>query len=105
MKVDPVLTIVIVALVGLFAKIVWDWLSNGRVERGIYVTSNHCEALRIGCCLPKVKKEVGVLVSRVKSTEKQLDQSREDFKLLREDNSEIKERLAAIETTLKNLIK
>jgi len=105
MKLDPVVSIILAAVIGFLAKIVWDWLSSGRTEKGVYVKTKDCEAHREKCCMPELKKDFGVMDSRMAAAEKSLDRGREDFRLLRKDISGIKESLAGIEAVLKAFLK
>ncbi len=105
MKNDPVLSVFLAAIIVLVGKIVWDWLINSRTGKGVYMTISHCEAAREKCCMPRVKKELGVLGSRVTETEKKLDQGREDFRFIREEIGEIKESLARIQAGVESALR
>mgnify|MGYP000459953964 CR=1 FL=1 len=101
MKLDPVFTLIIAGVVGFVFKIIWDWFMTGRTEKGLYVEKDHCEKFREKCCMPELKKEVGVIENRMDAAEKSLDRGREDFRLLRKDISEINLTLAGMAETLK----
>lgn len=101
MNIDPVIKLIFAALVGFGFKIIWDWFTTGRMEKGKYVTSKHCEEVREKCCISKIKKDVGVMDKEIQMHEKKLDQERDDFALLRDDITKIKEALAEIRTLLK----
>ena len=109
MEIDPVLKlmlgIVSGAVIGFIFKIIWDWLKTGRFEKGVYVTSVHCEQIRDKCCMPQIKKDVEVLKTEMKAHEKKLDQGREDFRLLRKDIGSIKESLAGIKSVLDSVLR
>ncbi len=105
MKIDPVVSVVLAAGVVLIGKIVWDWLSKNRTTEGAYMTIEHCDAAREKCCMPSIKKEIGVLGARLQEAEKKLDQGREDFRLLRVDISGIKESLAGIQAVLESALR
>ena len=104
MTMDPMFKLILAALIGFVFKIIWDWLKTGRSEKGILVTTAHCEEIREKCCMPQIKKDVGILKTEIAAHEKKLDQGREDFKLLREDISSIKESLAGIKSVLDSVL-
>jgi hypothetical protein len=102
---ESVFLVIIAAIVGFVFKIIWDWFMTGRTEKGLYVEKDHCEKFREKCCMPELKKEVGVIENRMDAAEKSLDRGREDFKLLRQDISEINLTLAGMAATLKAFLK
>lgn len=104
MTTDSMLKLMLAMVIGFILKIVYDWLKTGRFEKGIYVTTVHCEEVRDKCCIPQIKKDVSVLKIEVKAHEKKLDEGREDFKLLREDISSIKESLSGIKSVLDTVL-
>jgi len=101
MKLDQILVVIAAGGVGFIVKIVWDWLYSGRVEKGIFVTVEHCEKSRDKCGTPMLKKDMGILDTRVATIEKQMDEGRENFKILRNDIAGINESLAGIEAFLR----
>ena len=66
MKLDLVYSTVIVALV---VKIIYDWLSSGRTEKGVFVTKVLCNDHRDSCCISQIKKEAPVMHERMKNVE------------------------------------
>jgi len=105
MTVDILWKVVIGVILGFVAKIVWDWLNSGRIEKAAYVTTVHCDEVREKCCLPVLKKDIGILKAECAAHEKKLDQGREDFRMLREDIGGIKEGLAGIKSVLEAFLK
>ena len=85
MKIDPGFSIILATVAGFIGKIIWDWFKSGRLEKGLYVKTVDCEKNREKCCLPQLKRDSGILESRLTAAEKRLDQGREDIRLLRED--------------------
>ena len=93
------------AFAGFFSKIIWDWLSSGRMEKkSAYVSQKECEQHRERCCMPQLKTKVGVIGNRLDTAETQLERGGKDFRLLRSDISEIKETIARIDTCMKSII-
>jgi hypothetical protein len=105
MKIDPGFSIILATVAGFIGKIIWDWFKSGHLEKGVYVKTVDCEKNREKCCLPQLKRDSGILESRLTAAEKRLDQGREDFRLLREDISEMKESLAGIKAVLEAFLK
>ncbi len=105
MKINPVILIVLSAVTGFIVKIIWDWFQSGRLEKGVYMKAADCENHRDKCCLPQIKKDIGILKVEMMAHEKSLDQGREDFRLLRKDIGGIKESLAGIKIVLEAFLK
>ncbi|MBT4877928.1 MAG: hypothetical protein HON48_22335 [Desulfobacula sp.] len=101
MKLESLFLIVVAAILGFVCKIIYDWLKTGRTEKGVFVKTDHCETIREKCCVPELKKDVGIIENRMDAAEKSLDRGREDFRLLRKDISEINLTLAGMAETLK----
>jgi hypothetical protein len=102
MKIDPVISSLVIVLVG---KILWDWFRSGRVEKGSLVTTEHCDEIREKCCLPQMKKDVGIMEKRLDYAEKRLDEGHENFKSFRRDISDIKVILAGIQGAMESFLK
>ena len=102
--IDPVILAAGIAVMTfVVGRIIWGWLVEGRIK-GSFTTTSHCEDLRKSCCLPKVKKDIGVLESQAIGTEKTLDQNREDLHSIQAEVSKIKESVAGIEVSLNSLL-
>jgi len=104
MKLDTAASVLVMMLIGVVGKITWDWLSAGRTTKEVFVSVPHCGELRASCCLPQIKKEIGILGSKLQSSEKTLDQYREKFDTTQKDISRIKESVARIEVALNSLL-
>jgi len=100
MKMDQILVVIAAVVVGFIGKIIWDWLVTGRTEKGVYQTVAHCDEHREKCGVSENGKDIVALDTRVTGIEKQMDEGRENFKILRGEISGINKSLAGIKAFL-----
>jgi hypothetical protein len=78
-------TVIVAVIGGVLIKVLWDWVTSGRVKKGeYYMTVVGCESIRAACGIHAISDAL----ARQKNT------------MIRED-SEIKGRLTAIEDRMK----
>lgn len=105
---DQAMLLVLAAILGFLAKILWDWLnSRGRDEKGLFMTKTSCRTIREDCGIKEFKKEYADYRNEVDKHSAKIDQqlcgidkaliqANIDAKLLRKDISEIKETLSGL---------
>lgn len=100
---------VIGGIIILFCKIIWDWISTGRTERGIYMLMAECEKRRQNCGIQIFDEKLQAYYydcgeyksatdERLKEIDKQLDSGRTEFHKVMNDISLIKQALAGMPT-------
>jgi seryl-tRNA synthetase len=106
---DIVISGFVGAVIVMLFKVLWDWMTSGRTEKGVYMLIQECEKRRSACGLLTVEDDLqeysiqcaeykATTDTRLKEIDKQLDSGRADFIRLIDDISQIKQRLAAMPT-------
>ena len=92
-------------IIVLFFKMLWDYFRTGRMEKGVYMLIAECEKRQLACGMSTFKRELQDISeqqvktdTRLKEIEKQLDQGRNNFILVMDDISHIKQTLASMPT-------
>lgn len=104
-------------LLGVTGKIVWEWLSSGRVKKGEYYTPvSYCESNREKCYIHTLRKELDKHIryensndsevnSRLSNIEFRMQEAREENSAMRKDISGIRSALDKMTGFLDSYIK
>jgi len=110
----PVELAFVAMLLGVLGWIIKDWIKDGRVTQGTYLTTVEFKEHTKNCCAVRLKKDFhdcqnqGVrfqsqIETKVEDAENRLEQGRIEFKQVASDISDIKSSIAVMSSSISRI--